>query len=284
MVAEEQVVLCSDGGADQGTTAASACILRRTEDCQVVKIVAFLGQATNNEAEIIAGLLGFSFLALEANSALTNVRWICDSEYVLKSATAYINTWRNNGWKTSAKKPVKNQGLWRAFLSLKDGLSITPEHVAGHTGHPENEACDSAVTWARAHGEEIISSQGQGALGEETGEEGQTATRWYLLDGREFLHRLREAELSSPSEEDCRLLVQQLKATEIDWGEGAELADTGSLPRTANAESDELNILLGKVQDARRYAVQIAKHYPSAKQIAVLLDQALKGFKRADLK
>jgi ribonuclease HI len=283
MVAEEQVVLYSDGGADQGTTAAGACILRRVEDCQVVKIVVFLGQATNNEAEIIAGVLGFSFLALEANAALTNVRWVGDSEYVLKSATSYINTWQRNGWKTSAKKPVKNQGLWRAFLSLKNGLSITPEHVVGHTGHPENEACDSAVTWARAHGEEIINHQGQGALGEETGDEGQRQTKWYLLDGREFLQRMREADTSPPSENDCRLLTQQLKATDIDWGEATELSDTDLLPRTANAKSDELNILLGKVQDARRYAVQIAKHYPAAKEVAALLDQALKGCRRADL-
>lgn len=278
MAEEEQVILCSDGGSDQGTTAAGACILRRVADGQRAKLVVFLGQATNNEAEIIAGLLGFSFLALDDNASLKNVRWICDSEYVLKSATSYIKTWQDNGWKTAAKKPVKNQGLWRAFLNLRDGLSITPEHVAGHTGHPENEACDGAVTWARTHGEEILKTQGEGLLGEAN--EGNGNSKWHLLDGREFLRRMREAETGEPNPHDCRLLAGRLSALAVDWGGAAELNDTDILPRTASAESDELKILISKVQDAYRYAAQVAKHNKAADESTALLQQVIAGLRR----
>ncbi|HQH27756.1 MAG TPA: hypothetical protein PLP17_10200, partial [Oligoflexia bacterium] len=129
------IVLCSDGGADRSGQAAGACLLQ-TADGATAGLIVYLGEATNNEAEICAGLLGFSWLcACHAAAPLGKVRWICDSEYVLKSATAYIRNWEKNGWKTADKKPVKNQGLWRAFLRLSAGCEIDPKHVRGHTGH-----------------------------------------------------------------------------------------------------------------------------------------------------
>lgn len=176
-------ILYSDGGAELRVSGASACIIESCSCGTRVHIAANLGGATNNEAEIFAGLLGFAFLRAKQPSADCEVRWVCDSEYVLKSATQYIHNWRRNGWTTAAKKPVKNQGLWQVYSALSEGISIVPEHVRGHTGHPENEACDAMTNWVRANEGDF---SGGAAVSADYGGE-----IWTVLDMREALRRLR---------------------------------------------------------------------------------------------
>ncbi len=179
-----EYVLYSDGGGQKGSAAAGACILEHVATGRRQHLVVFLGGATNNEAEIFGGLLGFALLRSLGASA-TEIRWVCDSEYVLKSATQYIFGWQRNGWKTADKKPVKNQGLWRAFLALSRGVKIAANHVRGHTGHPENEACDTAATWAQSYGVEYLA----GGRSSDVVEIDDIS--WLLLDGRELLTELR---------------------------------------------------------------------------------------------
>jgi len=142
------VELYSDGGSQGGRNAGAACILRL--DDKVIKIGAALGDATNNEGEIFAGLVGFALMR-NLVPERTAVTWVSDSEYTLKSACEYINNWQKNGWRTASKQPVKNQGLWRAYLKLSKPFVIDPSHTRGHSGHAENEACDSAVGEIRAN-------------------------------------------------------------------------------------------------------------------------------------
>ncbi len=183
----KEYVLYSDGGAELHVSAAGACIVEDKETKERVYITSFLGPGTNNEGEIIGGLLGFSYLrAIGVKPEATKIHWICDSEYVLKSATGYIFNWVKNGWKTASRKQVKNKGLWKAYLTLAKGFSITPEHVRGHTGHPENEACDEACNWARAEGPDLLASGGEGDKFEINGEQ------WVLIDGAKTLEALRE--------------------------------------------------------------------------------------------
>lgn len=181
------VVLFSDGGGQKTSSAAGACVVEiKSEDLRI-GIATFLGQATNNESEITAGLLGFNYLKQAfPNSEIT---WVCDSEYVLKSATAYINNWQRNNWKTASKQDVKNKGLWHCYLELSKGFKVIPSHVKGHSGHPENETCDSVSTWVRLNGQEALAGKRISSFELET-EIG--LNNWILIDGREFLSILRD--------------------------------------------------------------------------------------------
>ncbi|MCC6932911.1 MAG: hypothetical protein IT292_06625 [Deltaproteobacteria bacterium] len=145
------IAIYSDGGSDSGQRAAGACIIESTDNRW--GIVAYLGKATNNEAEITAALLGFAFVKqIIADNKLEQEKivWTADSEYTLKSATEYIWRWQKNGWLTANKEPVKNQGLWRSYLNLTQGLKVEPKHVRGHTGHLQNEASDHACNWVKS--------------------------------------------------------------------------------------------------------------------------------------
>ncbi len=269
MANEPVITLYSDGGSEQGNRAAAACILR--SDSQEERLIVYLGSATNNEAEIIGGLAGFSCLISQQapQCCAAKLKWVCDSEYVLKSATSYIHSWQKNGWKTAAKKPVKNQGLWRAFLSLSQGLTILPEHVFGHTGHVENEMCDAAVTWARAAAEDRLACREEGWL--EPGIAGQES--WYLIDGREFLSRLRVPELQSPSEEDCHLLVEKLRRVEKNKSGAASAAVCSPSGFSLNAEKRLL--LQQKIKEAHDAACALVPDDPQALSIVRTLSKLL---------
>ncbi|HCR66071.1 MAG TPA: ribonuclease HI, partial [Oceanicaulis sp.] len=56
--------------------------------------------------------------------------------------TKWIHGWKRNGWKTAAKKPVKNDDLWKRLDAIASKHDVTWEWVKGHAGHPENERAD----------------------------------------------------------------------------------------------------------------------------------------------
>ena len=65
-----------------------------------------------------------------------------DSVYVMKGITEWIENWKARGWKTAAKKPVKNDTLWQRLDAAQARHDVTWEWVKGHAGHPENERAD----------------------------------------------------------------------------------------------------------------------------------------------
>jgi len=101
---------------------------------------------TNNRMELRAVIE--SLRALKAahdnpRSALPRRAVILtDSQYVQKGITEWIHKWKKNAWRTSDKKPVKNQELWMELDSLAGGLSLEWEWVQGHAGIEYNERCD----------------------------------------------------------------------------------------------------------------------------------------------
>lgn len=99
----------------------------------------FGGEAntTNNRMELCAAIEGLRLL--EEDSQVTLVT---DSQYVRKGITEWIDNWKRNGWKTAAKKPVKNADLWRALDEQSQRHSIDWQWVKGHSGHRENEIAD----------------------------------------------------------------------------------------------------------------------------------------------
>jgi ribonuclease HI len=68
-----------------------------------------------------------------------------DSQYVQKGISEWIHAWISKGWKTSAKKPVKNRDLWIDILGLSRSRAISWKWVMGHSGDPGNELCHRMV-------------------------------------------------------------------------------------------------------------------------------------------
>ena len=66
-----------------------------------------------------------------------------DSQYVLKGISEWIHGWKRNGWKTSARQPVKNADLWQQLDALRGPHRLEWIWVKGHAGHPENERADA---------------------------------------------------------------------------------------------------------------------------------------------
>ncbi len=93
---------------------------------------------TNNRMELTAAIQ-----ALEALKRPSKIDLHTDSTYVKDGITKWMNNWKKNGWKTAAKKPVKNQDLW---MMLDDAIArhdIDWHWVKGHAGHPGNEKADA---------------------------------------------------------------------------------------------------------------------------------------------
>ncbi|MDH3336063.1 MAG: ribonuclease HI [Rhodospirillaceae bacterium] len=92
---------------------------------------------TNNRMELMAAIRGLESLKREMQ-----VRVHTDSTYVKDGITKWIHGWKNNGWKTAAKKPVKNQDLWQMLDKAISEHNVEWHWVKGHAGHPENERAD----------------------------------------------------------------------------------------------------------------------------------------------
>ncbi|TVR56476.1 MAG: ribonuclease HI [Spirochaetaceae bacterium] len=103
---------------------------------------------TNNQMELTAVIEALSFVTEQYEK--TSVRVHTDSEYVKNGITSWINTWKRNGWKTAARKPVKNQELWVTLDERVKNLSVEWEWVRGHSGNTYNEQCDRLVQEAIA--------------------------------------------------------------------------------------------------------------------------------------
>jgi len=92
---------------------------------------------TNNRMELLAVIK-----ALQALTKPVGVIITTDSQYVKKGITEWITNWKRNGWKTAARKPVKNSDLWMQLDELVKQYPIEWKWVKGHSGHAENELAD----------------------------------------------------------------------------------------------------------------------------------------------
>ena len=93
---------------------------------------------TNNRMEMLAAIE-----ALEALKRPCRVDLHTDSTYLRDGITKWIINWKRNGWRTAAKKPVKNVDLWRRLETAMERHQMTWHWVKGHAGHPGNEAADA---------------------------------------------------------------------------------------------------------------------------------------------
>jgi len=93
---------------------------------------------TNNRMELTAAIQ-----ALAALKQPCEVQLYTDSEYVRRGIDEWLSRWKANGWRTAARKPVKNDDLWRELDELASRHKVSWHWVRGHAGHPENERADA---------------------------------------------------------------------------------------------------------------------------------------------
>jgi ribonuclease HI len=94
-------------------------------------------ETTNNRMELTAAIV-----ALETLKRSVKARLHTDSTYVKDGITQWIHSWKRNGWRTAAKKPVKNVDLWQRLDEALAAHEVEWFWVKGHAGHPENERAD----------------------------------------------------------------------------------------------------------------------------------------------
>ena len=92
---------------------------------------------TNNQMELMAAIS-----ALETLDRASAITVVTDSTYVKNGVTGWIHGWKRNGWKTAAKKPVKNAELWQRLDEAQARHSVQWQWIKGHAGHAENERAD----------------------------------------------------------------------------------------------------------------------------------------------
>lgn len=93
---------------------------------------------TNNRMELTAAIE-----ALRALKGRQQVLLHTDSKYLMEGIRSWLPGWKRRGWKTAAKKPVKNQDLWQALDAAAAKHDVTWTWVKGHSGHEGNEEADA---------------------------------------------------------------------------------------------------------------------------------------------
>lgn len=92
---------------------------------------------TNNRMELLAAIEGLNALREPCEVALTT-----DSQYLRKGITEWLQGWKQRGWRTASKAPVKNVDLWQRLDEVAARHRIEWHWVRGHSGHRENEMAD----------------------------------------------------------------------------------------------------------------------------------------------
>jgi ribonuclease HI len=95
-------------------------------------------ETTNNRMELRAAIEGLKALSRPCTVDLTT-----DSVYVRNGITLWLEEWKRRGWKTAARKPVKNIDLWQALDAQSKRHEVRWHWVKGHSGHAENERADA---------------------------------------------------------------------------------------------------------------------------------------------
>lgn len=112
-------------------------------DGQVKDLYGSERDTTNNRMELMAAIRALESLQRPCQVSLTT-----DSEYVKRGITEWLPGWKKRGWKTAAKKPVKNTDLWQQLEAAAKPHQVEWLWVRGHSGHIENERADELANLA----------------------------------------------------------------------------------------------------------------------------------------
>ena len=136
------VELFSDGGARPNPGQGAFGVIIRYPNGKTEAHSKYFNHTTNNRMELLGVIEGVKYLGSQDQT----IKITSDSLYVKNGITKWINSWKKNGWKTSAKKDVLNRDLWVELDKIVSGKNIIWNWVKGHSGHSENELCDELAT------------------------------------------------------------------------------------------------------------------------------------------
>ena len=148
----KKVTIYSDGGCHGNPgPGAWAAVLQYGK--HVREITGGIAATTNNRMELMAAIESLNML-----KEACDIDFHTDSEYVRNGITQWLAGWKRNGWRTAAKKPVKNADLWQQLDAANARHQVRWHWVKGHAGNDLNERCDELVQQAIAkvkekHGE-----------------------------------------------------------------------------------------------------------------------------------
>ncbi len=137
----KEVIVYTDGACSGNPGPGGwACVLIYGE--RVLELSGYMPETTNNRMEMFAVIK-----ALEAlkQPCIIDVR--SDSAYLINAFNQHwIYNWQRNGWKTSDKRPVENQDLWKLLLFYMRQHQVTFQKVKGHASDKWNNRCDELAT------------------------------------------------------------------------------------------------------------------------------------------
>ena len=132
----ERVEIFTDGACRGNPGPGGWAALLRYGDAETT-IHGAVMQTTNNRMELQAALSALQKLKRPCSVCITT-----DSKYLMTGILEWMPNWKLKGWKTSSRKPVKNQDLWQQLDRLVEMHDVTWNWVKGHAGHVENEQVD----------------------------------------------------------------------------------------------------------------------------------------------
>ena len=140
----KKVIIFSDGGCHGNPgPGAWAAVLQYGK--HVREITGGIAATTNNRMELMAAIESLNLL-----KEACDIDFHTDSEYVRNGITQWLTGWKRNGWRTAAKKPVKNADLWQQLEAANARHTVRWHWVKGHAGNDLNERCDELVQEAIA--------------------------------------------------------------------------------------------------------------------------------------
>ncbi|GAA0425394.1 ribonuclease HI [Cocleimonas flava] len=141
-MSEQKVIVYTDGGC-RGNPGPGGwgAVLKFGEHEK--EIYGYEAETTNNRMELMAAISALEMLSRSCEIELTT-----DSQYVRKGILEWMDGWKKRGWKTAAKKPVKNKDLWQRLDAAVQTHNINWHWIKGHSGHPGNERADDLANRA----------------------------------------------------------------------------------------------------------------------------------------
>ncbi len=141
---EKSIEIYTDGGC-HGNPGPGGWAFILCVDKEKIEASGNIKLTTNNKMELLAVISSLKFITNNEQYKDIPISISTDSKYVKNGITDWIKRWIINGWKTAAKKPVKNRELWVQLKDLSDKIDITWNWVKGHSDNELNNRCDFLV-------------------------------------------------------------------------------------------------------------------------------------------
>ena len=142
---EKTIEIYTDGGCSGNPGPGGWAYVLITENGTLITNSGSTLLTTNNKMELSAVIEALKSVSLNPAKTPLNLIVHTDSQYVKNGITTWIHNWIRNGWRTAAKKSVKNKEFWVELQQLANNLKIEWKWVKGHAGIEHNELCDALV-------------------------------------------------------------------------------------------------------------------------------------------